>query len=203
MRSDIKIVGVAASPRPGQASFTILEEALRGAAQAVEGVTTDLIELAGKQINGCLACGACTKKLCCSQDDDFPPLIQTLADPALGGLILASPVYMGGLTSQAKAFLDRLVMFRRQGFMLRNKVGGALAVGGFRSGGQELTIQCIQAAMLVQDMVVVSEGMPSSHFGGTAWSGGPGGVAADEFGLATARSLGARVAELAARLHAS
>ena len=196
----MKIIGVAASPRPGQASFTLLTAALRAAAAVHQSVTTELIELAGRQINGCLACGACMKKLVCSQKDDFPALIDTLAGPQVGGLIIASPVYMGGMSSQAKAFLDRLVMFRRQGFMLRNKVGGAIAVGGFRNGGQEAAIQAIQAAMLVQDMVVVGDGMPTAHLGGTGHSGGEGGVEADEFGLTTARGLGQRVAEVALRL---
>ena len=195
------ILGIAASPRPGQGTALALEEALGAASGAVEGVSTRLIELAERDIRGCVACGFCADKLECSQDDDFPGLIEALADPALAGLIVASPVYMGCLTSQAKAFLDRCVMLRRNGFMLRNKVGGALAVGGFRNGGQELTIQAIQAAMLVQDMVIVADGMPTAHFGGTLWSGGEGGVKADEFGLTTARGLGRRVAQMAARLH--
>jgi len=196
----MKIIGVAASPRPGQASFTLLTAALRAAAEVNDSITTELIELAGRQINGCLACGACAKKLACSQDDGFPALIDTLADPKVGGLILATPVYMSGLTAQAKAFLDRLVMFRRNGFMFRNKVGGAIAVGGFRNGGQEPSIQTIQAAMLAQDMVIVGDGMPTAHFGGAGCSGGEGGVEADEMGLTTAQGVGRRVAEVALRM---
>ncbi len=195
------ILGIAASPRPGQSTALALEEALRAASNTVEGVRTRLIDLGERDIRGCVACGHCTDKLECTQDDGFPGLIEVLADPALAGLILASPVYMGCMTAQAKAFLDRCAVFRRNGFMLRNKVGGALAVGGFRNGGQELTIQAIQAAMMVQDMVVVADGMPTAHFGATLYSGGEGGVMADEFGLTTARGLGRRVAELAARLH--
>jgi len=84
---------------------------------------------------------------------------------------VATPVYFGSMTSQCKAFLDRCVMFRRNGFLLRNKVGGVIAVGGVRNGGQELAIQAVQAAMLVQDMVLVSEGRPTSHYGATLWSG--------------------------------
>ena len=76
-----------------------------------------------------------------------------------------------------------------------------MAVGGVRNGGQELTLQAIQAAMLVQDMVVVSEGRPTSHYGATLWSGHPEGIEKDTFGLETARNLGKRVAEVAARMH--
>ncbi|MCB2225609.1 MAG: flavodoxin family protein [Desulfarculaceae bacterium] len=193
----MKIIGVAASPRPGQSTFTLLTAALRAAAEVNDSITTELIELAGRQVNGCVACGACAKKLACSQDDDFPALIETLASPDLGGLIIATPVYMSGLTAQAKAFLDRLVMFRRNGWMLRNKVGGAIAVGGFRNGGQETAVQSILASMLVQDMVVVGDGMPTAHYGGTGWSGAEGGIEADKVGLTTAQGVGKRVAEVA------
>ncbi|MCF8034568.1 MAG: flavodoxin family protein [Desulfarculaceae bacterium] len=196
----MKIIGVAASPRPGQSSFFLLTEALRAAAGVNESITTELIELAGRQINGCLACGACAKKLACSQDDGFPELIDILAAPDVGGLIMATPVYMGGPTAQAKAFLDRMVMFRRNGWMMRNKVGGVIAVGGFRNGGQETAIQSIQAAMLVQDMVVVGDGMPTAHLGGTGCSGMEGGIEADDAGKTTAQGVGKRVAEVALRM---
>ena len=89
---------------------------------------------------------------------------------------MATPVYMGSMTSQGKAFLDRCVSLRRNGFLLRNKVGGVIAVGGVRNGGQSLTIQAVQAALLVQDMVIVSDGRPTAHFGGTVWSGHPDGT---------------------------
>jgi multimeric flavodoxin WrbA len=92
-------------------------------------------------------------------------------------------------------------MFRRNGFLLRNKVGGVIAVGGFRNGGQELAIQAVQAAMLVQDMVVVSDGRPTSHYGATLWSGHPDGIEKDTVGLETARNLGKRVVEVATRMH--
>ena len=129
------------------------------------------------------------KVLECSQEDDFAKMIPILSDKGLAGLMVATPVYLGSMTSQYKAFLGRCVMFRRNGFLLRNKVGGVIAVGGFRNGGQELTIQAVQAAMLVQDMVVVSEGRPTSHYGATLWSGHPDGIEKDMLGLETAQIL--------------
>jgi hypothetical protein len=50
-------------------------------------------------------------------------------------------------------------------------------------------------------MVVVSDGQPTSHFGGALWSGHPDGIANDTVGLETARNLGKRVAEVAAIMH--
>jgi len=199
----MRIVGIACSPRKGKSTFFAMETCLEAAREAVPGIETVLIELSDLKINGCLGCGQCMKVLKCSQEDGFEKLIPILSDPEMGGMIIATPVYFGSMTSQCKTFLDRCVMFRRNGFLLRNKVGGAIAVGGVRNGGQELTIQAVHAAMLVQDMVVVSEGKPTSHYGATLWSGHPDGIEKDVFGLETARNLGKRVTEVAARMHGS
>ena len=197
----MKIVGISCSPRKGKSTKYALDVCLQAVKEMVPDIETMLIELSEMKMNGCVACGKCMKVLECSQEDDFTKMIPVLSDPELAGLVVATPVYFGSMTSQCKAFLDRCVMFRRNGFLLRDKVGGVIAVGGVRNGGQELAIQAVQAAMLVQDMVVVSEGRPTSHYGATLWSGHPDGIEKDTFGLETARNLGKRVAEVAARMH--
>ena len=197
----MKIVGISCSPRKGKSTKFALEVCLQAVKETVPDIETLLIELAELKINGCVACGKCVKVLECSQEDDFPKMIPVLSDQELAGLVVATPVYFGSMTSQCKAFLDRCVMFRRNGFLLRDKVGGVIAVGGVRNGGQELAIQAVQAAMLVQDMVVVSEGRPTSHYGATLWSGHPDGIEKDAFGLETARNLGKRVVEVAAKMN--
>jgi multimeric flavodoxin WrbA len=198
---EMKIVGISCSPRKGKSTKYALDVCLQAVKEMVPDIETMLIELSEMKMNGCVACGKCMKVLECSQEDDFTKMIPILSDPELAGLVVATPVYFGSMTSQCKAFLDRCVMFRRNGFLLRDKVGGVIAVGGVRNGGQELAIQAVQAAMLVQDMVVVSEGRPTSHYGATLWSGHPDGIEKDTFGLETARNLGKRVAEVAARMH--
>ncbi len=40
-------------------------------------------------------------------------------------------------------------------FLLKNKVGGAIAVGGGRDGGQLFTVNSILQWMLMQNMIVV------------------------------------------------
>jgi len=107
---------------------------------------------------------------------------------------------MGSMTGLCKNFLDRAVMLRRAGFRWGNVVGGALAVGEARNGGQELTIQAVHAALFVQNMVIVNDGPPYAHYGATLVSGDPGGIEDDEFGQVTAHNLGRRVAEVALKL---
>jgi multimeric flavodoxin WrbA len=198
----IKIVGVACSPRAGQSTHHALKACFDVIGQEFQNVEPVIIDLAGMEIKGCQACGTCARQIKCSQEDDFQQLIPLIADPAVAGLILATPVYFGTMTSQAKAFLDRCVVFRRNGTLLRDKIGGVIAVGGFRHGGQETTIHAVHAAMLIQDMIIVGDGHSTYHYGGTVWSGHPEGFQNDTFGLETVRNLGRRVAALASRLHA-
>jgi multimeric flavodoxin WrbA len=200
MTSGIKqIIGVCCSPRPQKTTYEAMSACLAAAGET-DGVTTRLIELAGKTINPCLDCGICKEGLSCGINDGFGEIIDAFQAPAFAGLIVGTPVYFGMMTAQCKAFLDRLVLFRRNGWMLRDKIGGVLAVGRVRNGGQELTIQAVRAAMLCHDMICVSDGRPTAHFGATLWSGAEGGLAADKEGLETARNLGRRVAEMARRL---
>jgi len=199
----VKIVAVSCSPRKGRTTRDALQACLDAARETHEAVETELVELAGREVNGCIACGRCWDGLQCTHDDGFMDLVPLLSDGDVAGLVVGTPVYFGGVTSQCKAFLDRCVMFRRNGFLFRDKVGGALAVGGVRHGGQEYALQAIHTAMLVHDMVVVGDGRPTAHFGAALWSSDETGVSADEAGLETARNLGRRVAQVARRLAAS
>jgi len=200
MASDTKtVIGVCCSPRPRKTTYEAMSACLAAAAET-DGVTTKLIELAGKTVGPCLACGICKEGLICGIDDAFSEIIEAFQDPTFAGLIVGTPVYFGMMTAQCKAFLDRSVVFRRNGWMLRDKAAGVLAVGRVRNGGQELTIQAVRTAMLCHDMVCVSDGRPTAHFGAALWSGAEGGLAADKEGLETARNLGRRVAEIARRV---
>ncbi len=198
----MRIMGINCSPRKGQTTQKSLEACLNAAREESDNIRTDIVELAGLDIHGCLDCDYCRKRLKCKQDDDFNSLISALNDKELVGIVIGTPVYLGTMTSQCKAFLDRSVMFRRNGFMLRNKLGGVVAVGGVRNGGQELTIQAVQAAMLCHDMICVGDGMSTAHFGAALWSGGPGGIDSDEAGLQTAQNLGRRLAQVAIQIGA-
>lgn len=197
----MKILGICCSPRKEKTTYYALSTSLSAISEAYPEVDTHLLDLSERHINGCRACGDCTKKLQCSQEDDFNSLVPVLSDPEIKGMIVATPVYLGSMSSQCKAFLDRCVMFRRNGFMFRNRVGGVITVGGARNGGQTATIQHVHAVMLVQDMILVGDGKPGAHFGGTMWSGHVEGVEKDDVGAATVQSLGKRVAEVALALN--
>jgi len=193
----LKIIGVCCSPRKGKTTAASLGICLAAAKDADPRIETELIELAGMAIPGEPAAGV---PLASGQKDDFPTLVPKLSDPKVAGIIIGTPVYFANMTFLCKAFLDRCIAFRKNKFALADKVAGVLAVGACRNGGQETTIQSVQVALLCQQMVVVGDGAPTAHIGATVWSGGKKDVTEDTFGMATAKNLGERVAEVALRL---
>ena len=199
----MKIIGINCSPRKGQTTQKSLEACLKAVHNESGDIKTDIIEIADLDVRGCLGCDYCKKQLKCNQEDDFNSLIPVLSDEEVAGIIIATPVYLGTMTSQCKAFLDRTVVLARNGSLLRNKVGGVLAVGGVRNGGQELTIQAVQAAMFCHDMVCVGGGTKAAHFGAALVSNEQKGIECDEIGIETARDIGRRVTGLAMLLNHS
>jgi len=106
------------------------------------------------------------------------------------GIVAGSPTYYGLLSAPLKKLFDESVKFHGQ---LKGKVGGAFTSSGVVGGGNETTILSIVQAMLVHGMVV--QGAPSGgHYGAVAIS------KPDERAEQSARALGERVAELAAKL---
>ena len=198
-RQPIKIIGICGSPRKAKSTATALKICLEAAGQVADNIQVELIELAGMAINGSVAAGLPLPE---GHPDDFPKLVPKLSDPKVGGIIVGTPVYFGNMTSLCKAFLDRCIVLRKD-FALTGKVAGVLAVGGARNGGQELAIASVQAVLFCHEMLLVGDGKPTGHRGGTLWSGCPGGIEKDEFGISTARNLGRRVAEVALRTHAA
>lgn len=190
----IRIVAISCSPRKGQATATALGVCLQAAREIGDAIETELIELADFRIDGNLAAGVSGPG---GNQDDFPRLIPRLTDPSVRGIIVGTPVYFGGMSSLCKAFLDRAFLLWQDNYALSNKVVGVLACGGTRNGGQEVTIQSVQVPLLCQEMILVGNGRPGPRLGATVWSGIEGGVLKDEFGMATARALGRRVAEVA------
>ncbi len=191
-----KIVGVSFSQRKGKTTAAALTLCLDAAREQDAAVETELIELADYSIPAQLAAGLPLRD---GETDDYPALAEKLGDPALAGIVFGSPTYFSNMSALGKAFLDRGVSFRKGGFVLRNKVAGVLAVGGSRNGGQELAIRSIQTVLMCQDMVVVGCGKPAGRSGAILWNQGDS-IDDDKLGVAAAKSLGRRVAELAARM---
>ena len=191
----MKITAISASPRKDQMTHTVLQRILKKIESSNSEATTELITLSGKNISPCNACGYCNSNYSCNIDDDMSLLIESFKNQIPDVIIFGTPVYMGSMTAQAKAFLDRTVVFRRNNFALKNTIGCAVAVGGSRNGGQEITIQAVHAAMLIHGMIVIGDSSPTAHFGGTGWAKVAGGYQNDAEANATYDSLAERINE--------
>jgi len=196
----IKIVGVSTSLRKGKTTAAAVQRALEAAqAAAPDRIEIELIELAGLKLPVNILVGETLEP---GERDDFPAIAEKLAAPEVGGIIIGTPTYFANMSSLCKAFLERWMTFRKGGFPLSNKIGGVLATGGARDGGQELTIQSVQAALLCHELLVIGDGRPSAHFGPVLWNQGDD-ISQDEIGLKAADNLGRRVGELALRMAGS
>lgn len=195
------IAGIAASPRKNKNSEALLEYFMSAVKKENPKLETKSFSLSEKTFSGCISCDYCRNHFGCSQKDDLFPILEELKDENIKGLVLVSPVYMGGMTSQAKAFLDRTVLFRRNGFAFQDKIAGAIAIGGSRNGGQELALQNMHAALMIHDMIVVQDSGPTSHFGGAGWERVPGGVMNDADSLDSIANLAKKMASMVERIH--
>jgi len=189
----VKIIGVSCSPRKGKTTAAALSICLEAAKAVDPRVNTELIELAGRGI------GVYDPADPKAVQGGFADLIPVLSNPDVAAILIGTPVYFGNMSSLCKAFLDHCMVFRQQKFALAGKVGGVVAVGAGRNGGQELTLQSVQASLMGQNMIVVGDGQPTSHFGATLINTNDD-VSKDEFGITTAKNLGRHVAEIALKL---
>ncbi len=189
----VRVIGISCSPRKGMTTATGVQVALDAAKEVDSRVKAELIDLGGMTFSGWNSMGK-------FEEDDFDRFVlPKLRDPVPDGLIIGSPVYFRNISSLCMAFLERLAVLRKPKLLLADTPVGALSVGAYRNGGQELVIQQIQAAMLCHEVMIVG-GKPGAHQGATLLNAYKDDIMKDEFGIKTAKQLGIRVAEAALRL---
>jgi len=194
----VKLIGFVGSLRKGKSTYKAMQLAMESAKTVSPAVATDIIELSGLNLDPYIAVGSKSS----DRPDDFPSVREKLVAPDVFGVLMCSPVYMGIVSSPLKQLFERMLDFRQHGFPLKNKVGGAIAVGAGRNTGVELILQQLIMFMLSQRMIVVGDGSPGDHWGGTMQSQGEE-LGKDEGSLNTIRGVGKRVAEIALRMAAS
>lgn len=160
------ILGICGSPRK-QATEYVLSEALNTMEE--KGYETKLFTVRGKDISPCRNCDYCLRKKECIVKDDMYQLYPLFKD--VDGIIMATPIYNGGVSAQIKAVMDRTRAAAAVDInFLKHKVGMAIAVGGDRVGGQELAIQQIMTFYILNGTIPVSGGPFGSNLGANFWS---------------------------------
>jgi multimeric flavodoxin WrbA len=160
------IVGICGSPRQ-QATEYVLKEALLMLEK--QGFETRFWTVRGKRIGFCTHCDHCLKHKECIFKDDMQEVYALLKDAK--GIIIATPVYNGGISAQTKGIMDRCraVVAADKNFF-KYKVGMGIALGGDRIGGQEAALQQILTFYILNGMIPVSGGFFGANLGATFWT---------------------------------
>jgi multimeric flavodoxin WrbA len=181
---NMKVVAIVGSPRKHGNTEILASHTLKAIAE--EGIETELIPLAGKEINPCDACMACEDSGECIIEDDFLPVLNKMIEA--DGIILASPVYFGSCSALLKALMERAGWLSKpKGRPFDRKIGGPLVVA--RRAGQNFTVAEINFWFYIMGMIV-----PGSTYWNIASGWQPGEVANDEEGLRTSWNFGKNMA---------
>ena len=161
-----------------------------------EGIETELSPLAGKPIQGCIACYKCFEKKdrrCSVEKDIVNECIEKML--AADGILLGSPTYFADVTASLKALIERAGMVERANSgMYKRKVGaGVVAV---RRAGSQHVFSSLNAFFLVGQMIV-----PGSSYWNMGIGKQPGEVRNDTEGIQTMQNLGKNMAWLLKKIH--
>ena len=99
-----KVLGIVGSPRRGGNTDLLVEQVLAGV--RAHGIEAEKVLLGELEIAPCRACYSCADSGRCVIDDDFQNILGKILEST--GIVLGSPMYVGTVTAQMKALVDRL-----------------------------------------------------------------------------------------------
>jgi multimeric flavodoxin WrbA len=185
----MKVLGINCSPRKGGNTEILINEVFKVLEK--EGIKTELIQIGGKDVNGCVACMKCRKKAdgkCHKKNDLLNECIEKMKKA--DGIIIGSPVYFADLTSEAKALIDVAgYALRGEGSPLKRKVGAAVIA--VRRAGAIHAFDSINHFFLINEMII-----PGSSYWNLAIGREKGDVLKDDEGMRTMKVLGENMAWL-------
>ncbi|MGB5883468.1 MAG: flavodoxin family protein [Desulfobulbales bacterium] len=160
-----------------------------------EGIKTELVQLSGSRIHGCIACMKCfeNKDQRCSVKND---IANECIEKMLGadGIILGSPTYFANVSTEMKALIDRAGMVSRANSdMLARKVGAAVVAA--RRAGAIHVFNSINHFFFIGQMIV-----PGSSYWNLGMGRQKGEVEKDDEGIQTMKNLGRNMAWLLNKL---
>ena len=162
-----------------------------------EGIQTEIVDLSGHLLRGCLACYQCfdKKNQRCSNDSDIiNKCIEKIIDA--DGVILGTPTYFSDVSAELKALIDRAgLVAKANDNLFRRKVGAAVV--SVRRGGEIHAFDTINHFYLLGEMII-----PGSIYWNMGFGLQKGEVENDEEGIRTMKALGQNMAWLLKKIHA-
>lgn len=105
----MRAIAINGSPRKGWNTDLILQQALRGAADA--GAETEMIQLSELTFSGCRSCFACKKAGAetgrCMWNDGLQSVFDKIFSADV--VLLGSPIYLGNVSGMMYCLMERLV----------------------------------------------------------------------------------------------
>lgn len=183
----MKVLGINCSPRKGGNTEILIKEVFK--ALEKENIKTELFQIGGKRLSGCIACMKCKKKkdgFCHQKNEVINECIKKMMKA--DAIIIGSPVYFADITADAKALIEVAgYAMRAAGNPMKRKP--AAAVIAVRRAGAIHSLHSINNFFLINEMIVV---------GSSYWNVGigreKGEVLKDEEGLKTMKVLGENMA---------
>ncbi|TFG03932.1 MAG: flavodoxin family protein [Promethearchaeota archaeon] len=195
------LLGICGSPRNEGTEYAV-QYALSYAHEKFN-FETEFWTVRAKKINFCINCNYCVnEKKGCIFKDDMVELYSKLESAKF--LLFGTPVFQGNLSAQLKAVMDRCrALVAKNPEVFKEKYGVALAVGGDRSGGQEIAIRTILDFYQQNHIISLSGGAFGANLGACLWSKDKGkeGVEEDEEGLRAIRKIIKRMGEVKIKIN--
>lgn len=191
----MKVVAFNGSPRKEGNTASLIGYVL--AELEKEGIETEIVQIGGKTVHGCIACAKCFEskdRRCVIDNDIVNECIEKMLEA--DGIILASPTYFADLTPELKALIDRAgFVAKANSEMFRYKVGAAVVA--VRRAGSVHVFDSINHFFTISQMII-----PGSSYWNMGIGLAEGDVEKDEEGIRTMRVLGQNMAWLLKKLNA-
>ncbi len=190
----MKVVAFNGSPRKQGNTYTALNKVLDEL--KAEGIETELIQLGGKTLHGCIACYKCMEKKdrrCHGHKDEMNTFIAKMDEA--DGVLIGSPTYFASGSTEVTALIDRCGLVAiANNRMLSRKVGAAVVA--VRRQGAVSVFNQINMFFFINNMIV-----PGSTYWNLAVGLQPGDVLKDAEGMQTMSYLGKNMAWLLKKIH--
>lgn len=142
----MNVIAFNGSPRKGGNTQTLLAEAVRGARE--QGAEVTVYDVNWMSIKPCQNCGSCDNEPRCVILDDMQAIHRELR--SADRIIVASPIFFYGLSSQMKAMIDRCQAFWTEKYVRNQPVpagvhgrkGLLLLVGGMKKDEKNPGFHC-------------------------------------------------------------
>ena len=183
------VIAINGSARKGGNTAILLRTVLKEL--EAEGTETELIQLSGAKIHGCLACRKCSTKKDrrCSQTGDMGNAYIEKMEEA-DGILLGSPTYVADISPEIKALMDRACLVSKaNGGIFRRKVGAAVVA--VRRAGAIHAFDALNHFFFISEMIV-----PGSSYWNIGIGREIGEVEQDAEGMQTMKTLGQNMAWL-------